>query len=260
VTGVAAPCGKQMIVDSYVREVPRFKPHTIVHVGANTAQELDRYEALEPRRVVWIEADPSIVPETRKHVAAHGSAAVEHICAEALVTDADAQEASFNLFSNRGESSSLFRSTEVGRRAWPGIAETGEVKRLKTSRLDTLLRGLSIEADQVDMLVIDVQGAELLCLKGAGEYLECATFVEVEVSREAVYEGGVLFPELDDYLSRSGYARVSPLPWHGDVVYVRRSDLALRDFDRLRRRAAAPDPKRRHIHTPRFLRHLLGRS
>jgi FkbM family methyltransferase len=226
-----------MIVDRFVRKAVCFKPNTIVHVGANVAEEFNRYQALRPRRIVWVEADAEKLEVVRQKARASGRSCTEHICVEALVTDEDGQEMTFNVFSNAGESSSVFKPTQAFRDVWPDVCETGETRRLTSSRLDTVLQKSSIDARDVDILVIDTQGAELLCLKGAGAYLAHTRFVEVEVSQETIYEGGVLFPELDRFLSDAGFARVTRVPWHGDVVYVRKSELDRAGFVRLRRRA-----------------------
>ena len=249
-----------MIVDQFVKEAFGFRPHTIVHVGANYAQELERYEALAPRRVVWIEADSKIAAAMKSSVQRRSRPGVDHICVEALVTDADAEDATFNVFSNEGGSSSIFTATAAFRRRWPDVVETGEVRALKSSRLDTLLGRLMIEPDEVDVLVVDIQGTELLCLRGSGAYLKRTIFVEVETSTEPVYDGGVLFPDLDHYLRNADFARVSPIAWHGDVVYVGRSALAGASFGSLRKRAAHPDRRRRRWRVFPGLRRRLSRK
>ncbi len=50
------------------------------------------------------------------------------------------------------------------------------MKTLTSSRLETALDGLGLAPEDVDVMVLDVQGAELLCLKGAGRYLDHVTF------------------------------------------------------------------------------------
>ena len=243
-----------MIVDAYVRRAVGFKPGTIVHVGGHLAQELKEYEALRPHRIVWIEADRAVAEEMARRVAARGDQGVEHICVQALVTEKDGDKVTLHVFSNDGASSSVFSATDTLRRTWPDVKETGEATQQKSSRLDTILRSKSVEPDDVDVLVLDIQGAELLCLKGAGAYLDHVCFVEVEVSQEAIYDGGVLFPELDGFLFNAGFARVSPVPWHGDTVYVRRSDLARPGFRHLRALAEAPDNADKATHRGLFRR------
>ncbi len=74
-----------------------------------------------------------------------------------------------------------------------------------------------------DLLVVDVQGAELLVLKGGLSVLAAAKAVIVEVSRKPYYEGGVLYPELRDFLLARGFAEAHPAPDHGDQLYLRKS-------------------------------------
>ena len=213
----------------FVKKVKGFRPNVIVHAGASMAQELERYESLGPRHVVWIEAVPAMVERIRVEIAERSNGLVTHTCVQAVITDRDGDEVAFNHFNNFDASSSIFKSTEAMRRKWPKLRETGETTVLKTSRLDTLLGGQGVRPEDVDLLILDIQGAELLGLKGAGAYLDHAAFVEVEVSVEPIYEGGAQFGEVNALVESRGFSRLSETPWHGDVVYVRSS---LLDRDR----------------------------
>lgn len=92
---------------------------------------------------------------------------------------------------------------------------------LKMHRLDTLLT--PEQAGNYPHWVVDVQGAELSVLKGAGRLLDCCQTIDVEVSTFDVYEGGANFAELDRFLRREGFL---PL-WqprgrtHEDLIYIR---------------------------------------
>lgn len=214
-----------MMVDSYMAKIPGFKPRVIVHVGANAGHETGRYEPFQPRQVILIEADANLVEQMKVRMANEPTGTVDRICIEALITDQDGQDVIFNYFNNRGASSSIFRSTNLLRTKWPGVRETGETKVMTSTRLETALRRVALSPDELDVLVIDIQGAELLCLKGAGAYLDHVIFLEIEVSQEEIYEGGVLFSEVDEFLRRAGFKRLSEIPWHGDVVYIREAIL-----------------------------------
>jgi FkbM family methyltransferase len=227
-----------MIIDRFVTLVPGFCPRTIVHIGASWAQELERYEALNVRQVVWIDAHPRVQRKLRSILGAKGSPGVRHVCVEALVADEDGRETPFHLFNNNGASSSIFHSTDLFREKFAGVEETGETVIIKSARLDTILRQESVPPNEVDILVFDVQGAELLALKGAGDYLAYTTFIEVEVSQEPLYADGVLFADLDRFLAGAGFTRVSSVRWHGDVAYVRTAALSAADFEALRLEAA----------------------
>ena len=232
-------------VKQFATKVPGFRPRTIVHAGASYAQELERYEALGARRVIWIEAVQSLVEKIRESVAERSKGRATHVCVQAVITDRDGDDVAFNHFNNDDASSSIFKSTEALRDKWPKVRETGDTTVLKSSRLDTLLAGLGVPPEEVDVLILDIQGAELLGLQGAGAYLDHAAFLEVEVSTTPIYEGGALFEDVNALVESKGFARLSATPWHGDVVYVRSSLLDQEPYAALRvmaeqRRAESP--------------------
>ena len=84
------------------------------------------------------------------------------------------------------------------RETWPGVEETGTIENVVTVTLDEI--AVQSGFSKPDLLVVDVQGAELLVLKGGLSVLAAAKAVIVEVSRKPYYEGGVLYPELRDFL------------------------------------------------------------
>jgi hypothetical protein len=92
---------------------------------------------------------------------------------------------------------------------------------LMMRRLDTLLT--PDQAVNYPHWVVDVQGAELSVLHGAGRLLDFCQTLDVEISTFDVYEGGVNFAELDKFLRREGFL---PL-WqpggrtHEDLIYIR---------------------------------------
>lgn len=209
-----------MIVNRYLKDT-QFKVKVAVHVGAHIAGEAQKYENLGFERVIWFEADDVAAHWARETLARRPDSRTEHTLVEALVSDVDGVETEFHVFNNHGGSSSMFRATERLREHWPKLRETGTVKRFRSARLDTLLDELSIDPSDVGLMVFDVQGAELLCLRGAGRYLDAATFVEVEVSKEEIYAGGALAADVDALLVERGFTLVSKIPWHGDAIYVR---------------------------------------
>jgi FkbM family methyltransferase len=209
-----------MVIDRYLAR-HAYRPQGIVHVGAHRGGELRSYLALRPRRIVWVEADPALV-EGLRATAASARGDTEQIVIHALITDEDGRETDFRRYSNDGGSSSVYASTELLRARFPGVQETGEVLSLASRRLDSVLREAGLAPADVDVLVLDIQGAELMALRGAGEYLDAAAFVETEVSTEEIYRDAPLAPALDAFLTSAGFERVTAQPWHGDVVYKRR--------------------------------------
>ena len=203
---------------------------TVVHVGAHCAQELEGYQAVGPEWVVWIEADPRMFARLQQLVEEKARDGVHHVCVNALVADKDGERRDFFVAANDGENSSMLRPTEFGVSVGAGL--TGEVLSLETRRLDSILRSLGMQAHGVDVLTLDVQGAELLCLQGAGDFLRSVKLLFLEVTKtvvggeslegKAFYEGGVEFEALDQWLRERDFVRRSHVPdkaWHGDCIY-----------------------------------------
>jgi FkbM family methyltransferase len=208
---------KMYIVRTLARRLRTLRGMTIVHVGANRGQEADLYQKWGARRVVWIEADPSIIPALQQHLSEVSkrpaslfcrlfrAPKTEHILISALVGEIEGANSPFYLFSNGGESNSIFRLSQSGQDKFPHIAETGEVLQMKMRSLDVLLVENGIDPVAVDVLALDIQGAELLCLKGATKLLSTLKYLETEISKLPFYEGGVLLPELELWLNARGF-------------------------------------------------------
>lgn len=210
-----------MQVTQHLRDFPAFRPRVIVHAGAHLAEELPEYEALAPDTVVWIEADPELYGRLVAAVEARRSPAIRHLFANALITDSVGEAVRFYHFSNDGQSSSIFRSAENLRLNWPEVHETGRELVLRSDTLENVLARLGIPPDRLDVLVLDLQGAELLALRGCGEYLKHVAFLEVEASTVPIYDGAPLFRELDPWITGHGFRRLSVVSFHGDAVYTR---------------------------------------
>jgi FkbM family methyltransferase len=199
----------------------------VVHVGAHVGQEIDTYEKLGVRRVVWIEGDPATFDRLCKRIASAGDSHITHIPICALVSDTDGLPIAFHRFNNQGASSSVYRPTQRLRSEWPGLDATGEALTLYTRRLETILDevGLDWPSSGKALLVVDVQGHEAAVLAGVGRYAERFDICECEVSKERIYEGGVLYPDIKAALAGKGYFLAShaeaDVPWHGNVIFRR---------------------------------------
>lgn len=194
----------------------------ILHIGANDGIEMDFYNSLMLNKVIWVEAIPKVFDALQQHIARVTPCKTEHIGINALVTDADGQSHTFHLFDNNYGSSSIFEgNNEI---FWNFVHEIGTIT-LTSKKLSTALKQNNIKQNDFDYVVIDTQGSELLVLKGFEHYLEKVKWIEVEVSQRPFYHGGVLFPELNNYLNKKGFflAPYENVPDHGNVVYERKN-------------------------------------
>lgn len=99
---------------------------------------------------------------------------------------------------------------------------TGATEAVLVTTLDAALDG----SEEYETLRIDTQGYELEVLRGAVETLASLKRIEVEIHDPAVYPGAAQLGEIDDFLDRHGFQRVS---WDtessddlGDATYERR--------------------------------------
>jgi FkbM family methyltransferase len=93
-------------------------------------------------------------------------------------------------------------------------------------RLDDLCRQLNI--DVIDLIWMDLQGAELLALQSAGLLLEKVQYIYTEVSLRAIYDGQCLFDDVDAYLTARGFTLCTKIDrgrWQQDVIYENKRKL-----------------------------------
>jgi hypothetical protein len=73
-------------------------------------------------------------------------------------------------------------------------------QKVETHRLDEV-----VSADEIDLLKLDIQGAELDVLRGAERLLPTALVIQTEVEFLPMYEGQPLFADIDSHLRARGF-------------------------------------------------------
>ena len=96
---------------------------------------------------------------------------------------------------------------------------------MKSRTLNTVFLENNIKFDLYDFMNVDVQGAELMMLKGATEILPHLQCLYLEVNQKKVYKGSPMVEELDEYLKNWGFNRVET-EWFeetgwGDAIYIK---------------------------------------
>ena len=95
--------------------------------------------------------------------------------------------------------------------------------KLKTSKLDTIINKEKINVEKYDFWVLDLQGAELLALKGAYESIKLCKFMYIEISKEDIYKNGANWTELNEFLSKNDFLPAwEPKEIHTDVLFVKK--------------------------------------
>ena len=199
-----------------------------LHVGAHLGEEAADYAAAGIDKVWWVEGNPDIIDTLKANVEPYGQ---KVICA--LVYDCDDAEVSFHVTNYKSLSSSIF---EFGthRQVSPDVYFV-ETKTLPSMTLDTIARVHGITG--CNFLNMDLQGAELVALRGARELLKGIDYVFTEINVDELYKGCVRLPDLDAFLGDHGFERVatqmagaaspSERGWTGwgDAFYMRGADL-----------------------------------
>lgn len=185
----------------------------IIHIGARHAEELDLYESHGIHNILWIEADPEAEEKLN-------FATKNHPQSQVAIFAATDQNGTITLrkTSNDGHSSSILK-LKNHLIHYPNIKEVKAFE-VPQKRLDDFIS----EKERYNIIVIDVQGAELTALKGAEETLKHTDAIIAELNYDELYEGAVLVQTLDQYLLSHGFTRVDTIsiaPYTGDALYIK---------------------------------------
>jgi FkbM family methyltransferase len=197
----------------------KYDIHTggVLHLGANKGQEAEHYAAVGVKKVIWVEALPLIFEDLKKHLIRYPHQVALHAC----VSDVDEKDVMFNIANNEGQSSS-FLQFGTHTKEHPTVKYIGQIK-MKTKRVDTLLceAGITLDGDNW-FLNADLQGAELLAMKGMGDLFQHFRYAYIEVNTRELYKGCPFVAEIDGFLGKMGFAamesRMTGSGW-GDRFY-----------------------------------------
>jgi len=200
----------------------------IVHVGAHHGEEVEQYVRLGFDKIVLIEANPEAY--------------------EALITKFGADEririfnyaicdrvetVNFHLHASRSgsaEPASILRMKRFSEIV-PTLY-TRKTIQIPAITLDALLDRHALRPADYNYLNIDIQGAEILALKGATTVLASMDVVVCEVNLVELYEGGPTEEEIVALLQDHGFAKKhavyhtlydehSTFPAWGECLFVR---------------------------------------
>lgn len=203
-----------------VLNIHGLKPKNVLHIGAHIGQELSMYKNIGLTSGVFIEADPTVYERLKQVLLSEPS----WDAVQALVSDTDGSEVDFWISSNDRMSSSLLKPA-LHLTEHPDVTFDLETIKLKTTKLDCLLLG------KFDLVVIDVQGAELKVLSGGIETFKDADALWLEVSLGGLYKNDCSINELSEFLAPFGfypvYVVIGSTLW-GDALFVKKETLIKR--------------------------------
>lgn len=193
------------------------QPRGVIHLGAHKAEELAFYQSYGVKDILWIEANPELEPLIRKQVANHKGSHVQ-IFAASDVTGAH----TFHVPVNFTMCASLLPLEKTA--DYVPITKEQKTITVQQKRLDDVLAGME-KTGAYNVMLLDIQGAELKALRGSVNTLKQIDAIITEVSWCEAYQGGCRVHELDDLLRAHGFVRLETLTdtrhIDGDALYVK---------------------------------------
>jgi FkbM family methyltransferase len=189
---------------------------TIFDIGACEGESSVRYSRQFPNaRVCCFEPIPSNFKLIQHNIAEFEASKVQAF--EICLSDKDG-EAEFHVSSGKpdefngkdvdwefgNKSSSLLPPDKLlATNKW--LEFKNEIK-VSTIKLDTFLSREKI--DQIDFAHMDVQGAELMVLRGAGKKINVIKNIWLEVESIPLYEGQPVKKDVESFMSNLGYVKL----------------------------------------------------
>jgi FkbM family methyltransferase len=190
----------------------------VFHIGAHECEEIETYKIMgitNLNDIIWIDAIPKKVEEANNRNIPN---VYNHV-----VTDKDDQYISFNI-SNNYQSSSVLELSSHLKIHHPTIHYIDKIE-AKTITIDSFFKQYDINCSKYNFWNFDIQGAELLALKGGVDSIKHVKAIYLEVNEKELYINCALIGDIDKFLENLGFKRVLTSIHHscgwGDALYIR---------------------------------------
>lgn len=197
-----------------LRHLPRLEYRTVIDSGAHRGSFTDAFLQLHrPERLVLVEAIPDLAEKLRARYAGKPGISV----VAAALSDSNG-EARFEI--NRSEASSSLLPIDPRNTAWfsRDLAVARAIQ-VPTMTLPALMEKEGLQT--IDLLKLDLQGAERSVLTGGVTVLERVGVIYTEVFFEQLYAGAWLFWEMNEFLASHAFK----LCGLSNIVHARDGDL-----------------------------------
>ena len=165
---------------------------------------------VDKNNIYWIEANPNLVNQFKD--------LVPNIINE-IVYDSDGHHIKFKITNNTLSSSIL--DLEYHKVIHPNVI-VSDIIEGKSKTLKTIISENNIP-NTLNLLVLDLQGVELMALKGLKELINNFDYIYTEVNELELYKNGCLIEELDGYLRDFNFNRkyINTLNGYGNGFYIK---------------------------------------
>ena len=193
----------------------------ILHLGAHRGSEAEVYNWFG-KKVIWVEALPRIYSQLKENLYFYKN----QLAYQALLSDRDDEVLDFHVSNYDAACSSIFKFTENVKKSeiWKNRNHKMiKTLKLKSTKLDTLLENNNINTKDFDHWIIDLQGAELLALKGGENSLKNCKSIFIEVSLKSFYSNGANWDEIKNWLAKKNfYPTKLPKKDEEDILFLKK--------------------------------------
>jgi FkbM family methyltransferase len=181
-----------------LRHLPRVDYRFVIDAGANRGAFTDAFLRLHrPERLILVEAIPELALKLQARYESDPRISV----VSAALSDRNG-EAKFEV--NRSDTSSSLLPIDPRNSAWfdRDLSVANSISVVTLTLPDLMTRQ---KLERVDLLKLDLQGAERLVLTGGAAVLDRVRVIYSEVFFEQLYAGAWLFWDMNEFLSGRGF-------------------------------------------------------
>ena len=184
------------LYEGFTRLIDKRSIHTIIECGSRDGLDtIALEEFFNPDVIYSFECNPESIPVCLGNIEGHEKILFSNMA----VTNIDGRVKFYPTDMRKSPdknigASSLFRHTR-------GLVQK-EIE-VEAGRLDTFMQLQNI--NHIDLLCMDLQGAEPLAIEGLGERIKDVAYIITEVCDKIFYEGEVPFQQFNDTLEKLGF-------------------------------------------------------
>lgn len=197
---------------------------TILEIGSHVGKDTEQLALLFPKgKIIGFEPDPYLFSE-----AVRRTRDLPNVELKPWAVSSSLSLNFFNGSSGEGNGSGSLLDPQLHLERHPGIKFPASKKKLVvTVSLDMVVANLDLEA--VDLIWMDVQGAEGLVLSGGIDAFKMTAWVYSEVAEIPTYKHGISYEDLKDKMLTTGhepYEEFMPKEWRGEGNVLFKNTLA----------------------------------
>lgn len=199
---------------------------TILEVGSRDGnQAIELSKAFPNARVLAIEGNPDTIQLLKSNISNHPNIT----CVESIISDYDGKATFYKIDREKtvtphADGNPGASSLYVADPAYPHEKYAQIPIEVQCQTLDSICN--KYQLGMIDLIWIDLQGAEIKALRGLGKRLNQVQYIWVEITHIPLYVGQPLFPEFDAFMEESGFEILTPVhpqAYFEDALYRRKN-------------------------------------